>query len=187
VIRTRVGYAGGTTKSPTYQAIGDHTETLQVDYDPTKLGYEQLLAVFWDDHSPTSPAFSRQYKAAIFTHDEEQARLAQETKAAVAKRLGRAVTTEVLPFTGFTRAEDYHQKYSLRHSPAGREVLARTGEGAPFTDSTAAARLNGYVAGHGDAAQLEAELPRLGLSDELGRRLLAELRARGGKAGPGCR
>jgi len=54
VIRTRVGYAGGSTNNPTYYNLGDHSETVQIDYDPTRISYEELLEVFWDSHNPTT-------------------------------------------------------------------------------------------------------------------------------------
>ena len=68
MIRTRVGYAGGTTNNPTYRALGDHAETIQVDYDPTQISYEELLEAFWTSHSPTSRPWSRQYASIIFYH-----------------------------------------------------------------------------------------------------------------------
>ena len=76
MIRTRVGYAGGAKENPTYHNLGDHTETLQIDYDSSKISYEKLLELFWEEHDPTSRSWSRQYKAVVFYHDEEQKRLA---------------------------------------------------------------------------------------------------------------
>jgi len=70
VVRTRVGYTGGSTKNPTYHSLGDHTETVQIDYDPTQISFEELLDVFWDSHRPTQRAWSRQYMAAVFFHNE---------------------------------------------------------------------------------------------------------------------
>lgn len=190
MLRTCVGYAGGTTRSPTYEDLGDHTETLQVEFDPTVIGYERLLAVFWAAHTPTAAPWSTQYKAAVFTHGPEQARLARATREAAAARLGAPVRTEVLPFTGFTPAEDYHQKYALRHRPDLMRHLARAyGQGAALDAalirSTAAARLNGWIGSKGDLAALERELPEVGLPPALAEQLLRDLR---GRAGPvGCR
>ena len=76
VIRTRVGYAGGRLKAPTYTHIGDHTETVQVDYDPAQITYAELLEVFWQGHNPRSRPYSRQYMAAVFYHNQEQKELA---------------------------------------------------------------------------------------------------------------
>jgi peptide-methionine (S)-S-oxide reductase len=175
VVRTRVGYAGGTTANPTYRNIGDHTETLQLDYDPDVLSYEDLLTVFWASHNPTYRVYSTQYKAAIFTHNAEQRRLALATRDAEAARRGVAIHTEILPYTGFTRAEDYHQKYRLRNT---RELIAPFRAAYPdlgrgFTDSTAAARVNGFVSGYGEASTLRAEIDRYGLPPEARQALLS--------------
>ncbi|MFX1411650.1 MAG: peptide-methionine (S)-S-oxide reductase, partial [Promethearchaeota archaeon] len=117
-MRTRVGYAGGTTENPTYYRLGDHSETLQIDYDPTRVSYQDLLDVFWRSHNPTRPAGSRQYMSIIFYHDDEQKRLALETRDREAARRNATIYTEIVPATGFTWAEDYHQKYRLRQVPA---------------------------------------------------------------------
>ena len=101
MVRTRVGYTGGTKKNPTYYSLGNHTETLQIDYDPTQLSYEALLALFWDSHNPTNRAWSAQYKAAIFAHNAEQVALAEASKAQIAaektgKWFRRTIHTEIL-------------------------------------------------------------------------------------------
>ena len=91
-----------------------------------------------------------------------------------------AVKTEILPLGHSTNAEDYHQKYALRNSSeVARELLTIYPDPVKFRESTAAARLNSYCSGHGTAAQLERDLPKLGLSEKLGRELLAEVKARG--------
>ena len=115
MVRTRVGYAGGAKANPTYYALGDHAETIQIDYDPTRISYEELLNVFWESHNPTSPSWSRQYMSAIFYHNEEQQRLAQDTKARQEAKLGTKIYTEIVPYTQFYLAEDYHQKYHAKH------------------------------------------------------------------------
>ena len=162
VVRTRVGYAGGTKQNPTYQALGDHTESIQIDFDPTVVSYEKLLDVFWSTHNPCSQPWSRQYASLLFTHGEAQLALAEKSKAEWEKKLGKTIETEILPFTGFTRAEDYHQKYSLRHES---EVMAALGKvyasDREFVDSTAAARLNAFFAGDMTGEEIRAELERL--------------------------
>jgi len=166
VIRTRVGYAGGTSDNPTYHRLGDHSETIQIDYDPTVISYRELLEVFWRSHDPAGQSWSRQYMTAVFYHNEDQKRLAEETRDQVARMLGQKIETRILPLTGFHRAEDYHQKYYLRGVPdlAG-ELLAVYPNLNDFVNSTAAARLNGYVSGCGSRAQLDREIDGLGLSD----------------------
>jgi methionine-S-sulfoxide reductase len=160
-----VGYAGGAKKNPTYHNLGDHTETLQVDYDPSKISYAQLLELFWEEHDPTSRSWSPQYKAVVFAHDEEQKRLAEESRARIAKKLGKTVHTEVLPYGRFYAAEDYHQKYYLRgHRQILRQFQQYYPQAADLMNSTAAARVNGYIGGHGTAAAYKADIDRLGLS-----------------------
>jgi methionine-S-sulfoxide reductase len=167
VIRTRVGYAGGQTKNPDYGNIGDHTEAVQLDFDPQKISYATLLAVFWESHRPDSRSWKRQYLHAVFHHDARQEQEALESKTALEDRLGRDVRTEVLPLRSFTRAEDYHQKYILKREPdLMRELSRMYPNHTDLVDSTAAARLNGYVGGHGSPEQFRRESEGLGLSPE---------------------
>ena len=172
MVRTRVGYAGGTTESPSYHRLGDHTETIQVDYDPRQITFDQLLGVFWDGHDPTCRSRSRQYMAIVFFQDETQRQQALASKRAREQKLGREVHTEIRPATSFHLAEDYHQKYRLRqHREIAREYEAIYPALKDFVDSTAAARVNGYLAGYGTAGQLEREIDELGLSEAARRRL----------------
>lgn len=174
IIKTRVGYSGGKKKDPTYRRIGDHSETIQIDYDPASISYDKLLEIFWRNHDPTHRAWSRQYKSAIFYHDEKQFRLALETKALEEKRRGKKIQTEILPFDRFYLAEDYHQKYQLRRQKElMEEFQAMYSQNIDFVNSTGAARVNGYVSGHGTPEEIKANLKNLGLSDEGQKRLLA--------------
>lgn len=186
-MRTRVGYTGGTLENPTYRNLGNHSESVQMDYDPTQISYEDLLAIFWESHNPTTASPSPQYKEAVFYHDEEQKRLAMETRDAVAERLGRQVRTEILPAGTFYLAEDYHQKYNLRRKEAFySELAAIYPTTTELINSTAAARLNGYLGGHGTRAQLEEELDSLGLSAEAADRLLKIIVAQPVVSKPAC-
>lgn len=152
---------------PNYHNIGDHTEAVQVDYDPQRISYSDLLAVFWDSHRPTSQPRSRQYLHAIFYHDDQQAQQALASKADAEHKLGRSVRTEVLPLRSFTRAEDYHQKYILKRDGALMRELSRVfPDHRDLVDSTAAARLNAYLGGYGSQAQFERDIDSLGLSPE---------------------
>ncbi len=179
MIRTRVGYAGGSTENPTYYSLGDHSETIQIDYDPTQISYRQLLEVFWNSHNPIYEPWSRQYMSIIFYHSEEQKRLAIETKESEEARLGKHIFTEIVPFSEFYLAEDYHQKYYLRQEPALMvEFSAIYPATEDFIASTAVARVNGYVGGYGELATLEERLGLLGLS-EAGIKRLLEIAARG--------
>jgi methionine-S-sulfoxide reductase len=173
-----VGYAGGSKSHPTYHSLGNHSETIQIDYDPTVISYEELLEVFWSSHNPVGRSFSRQYASIIFYHDEEQRRLAEETKERQRAERGRRVSTEIIAYTGFWRAEDYHQKYRLRGvTDLVDEFEAIYPDPKDFVDSTAVARVNGYVGGNSSREQLEEEIDRLGLSEE-GRERLREIAER---------
>jgi len=172
VIRTRVGFAGGLKKDPNYGNIGDHTETVQVDYDPERISYSRLLEIFWESHRPTRQSWSRQYMNAVFFHNETQRRLAMDSKTALEQKIGRTVKTKVAPLRSFTMAEDYHQKYILkRHHDLKDEMSRIYPRHRDFVDSTAVARLNGYAGGHGSLDRLSREIESLGLSAK-GKKLL---------------
>jgi peptide-methionine (S)-S-oxide reductase len=159
VVRTRVGYAGGTTENPTYHNLGDHTETIQIDYDPTQISYEQLLEIYWDSHNPTARPWSRQYMSIVFYHNSEQRELAMETKQREEASSGRQVYTEIIPFSEFYLAEYYHQKYYLQQVPElMKELTAIYPNFADFINSTAVARINGYVGGHVTLQELQDQL-----------------------------
>ena len=151
-MRTRVGYAGGSTQDPTYHDLADHTEVFQVDYDPRMLRYEELLDEIWKNRRG-GRAYSRQYMEAVFCANAAQERIARD----------RGITAPIITGARFYRAEDYHQKYYLRHDAILMKELAGYTP-AQLADSTVAARLNGYAAGKGTLAQLHDDLPRLGLS-----------------------
>jgi peptide-methionine (S)-S-oxide reductase len=122
VVDAAVGYAGGTVADPSYQQVctggTGHAEVVQVDYDPAQVSYEQLLDVFFANHDPTQlnrqgPDVGTQYRSVIFYHDEGQAEAARAAKAALqaSGRYRRPVVTEIVPFSNFFRAEEYHQRY----------------------------------------------------------------------------
>jgi len=178
-VRTRVGYAGGQKINPTYCNLGDHSETIQIDYDPAQITYAELLEIFWDSHNPTAPSIRRQYASAILYHNEEQKRLAAESKAREETRRGRKLYTDMVPLAAFYRAEGYHQKYTLQNSPDFMsEFDAIFSREEDFVNSTAAARVNGYLGSHGDLNQLQIELDSLGLSPEASEELLGIVRQR---------
>jgi peptide-methionine (S)-S-oxide reductase len=162
-----VGYAGGTRENPTYHRLGDHTETIEVDFDPERISYERLLEVFWSEHDPTSRAWSTQYKAAVFYHNDDQKRLAEESRERLAAKLKRPIRTELVLFSRFYPAEAYHQKYYLRQNKRLLKELQRYyPKDAELMDSTAAARVNGYLGRFGTLDRLKAEVDGFGLSQE---------------------
>jgi peptide-methionine (S)-S-oxide reductase len=140
VVKTTVGYTGGTEPHPTYHQVGSgatgHAESIEILYDPAKTSYEKLLDVFWHNIDPTTkdrqfPDWGKQYRTAIFYHNEAQKHAAWQSKKELDKsgRFGAPIVTEIVPATTFWPAEDYHQKYYLKspdsyhqyHDHSGRE------------------------------------------------------------------
>jgi len=130
VLDASVGYEGGHTAHPTYKDVctdrTGHAEVVQVEYDPARVSYDQLLDVFWKAHDPTQvnrqgPDVGTQYRSVIFFHTPEQEQTARASKTALEKsgRLRRPVATQIEPAGTFNLAEDYHQQYlakrGLRH------------------------------------------------------------------------
>jgi len=120
VISVTSGYTGGHTKNPTYEEVSagstGHLESVQIIYDPKTIDYGKLLGVYWHNIDPLDAGGQfcdrgDQYKSVIFYHDEEQKRLAEQSKAAVEKQLKHAVATTIRPASTFYPAEDYHQDY----------------------------------------------------------------------------
>lgn len=161
-----MGYAGGPQKHPTYHDIGDHAEAIQLDFDPRHIAYGDLLDLFWAARTPTRPAWKRQYMSALFFLDDEQRRQALDSKRRIEEGLGREVFVEILPADTFHRAEDYHQKYYLQHqADLMAELRPRFGSFQDFVDSTAVARVNGFLGGARAQAAANRDLSHLGLSD----------------------
>ncbi len=104
-----VGYAGGTTPNPTYEVLGDYTESVEITFTPSKISYEELLKHFWQQHDATIPQ-KRQYRSVIFYHDDAQRIAAQQSKEAIEADKG-PVTTSIEYAGTFYPAEEYHQNY----------------------------------------------------------------------------
>jgi peptide-methionine (S)-S-oxide reductase len=122
VISTRVGYTGGKMPNPTYEDVctdrTGHAEAVEVEYDPAKISYDELLKVFWENHDPTQlnrqgPDWGTQYRSAIFFHNPEQEAGAKASKAALEKsgQYRNPIVTQIVPAATFHEAEDYHQQY----------------------------------------------------------------------------
>ncbi len=122
VASTAVGYLGGSFNKPTYDDVCSgatgHAEVVQVEYDPAKVTYEELLDTFWYVHDPTTlnrqgPDIGTQYRSAIFYHTPEQQAAAQQSKDALngSGKYNSPIATEISPATDFFRAEEYHQRY----------------------------------------------------------------------------
>jgi peptide-methionine (S)-S-oxide reductase len=122
VTDTAVGYMGGTFPNPTYQDVctdrTGHAEVVQLDYDPGRISYEELLRVFFEIHDPTTlnrqgPDFGTQYRSVIFYHDAQQEAAARAAKDALESsgRFRRPIVTQIVAAAEFYRAEEYHQRY----------------------------------------------------------------------------
>lgn len=127
VLATRVGYCGGDTVNPTYRDVcahnTGHAEAVEVTYDSDRIGYSDLLKVFWECHDPTQvnrqgPDFGEQYRSAIFYHSEEQHECALASLALLerSRRFRRPIATKIVPAATFWEAEEYHQKYHKKNS-----------------------------------------------------------------------
>lgn len=122
VVSTRVGYMGGHMENPTYEdvctGLTGHAEVVEVTFDPALVSYSELLDVFWSIHDPTSlnrqgPDVGEQYRSAIFYHDDEQKRLALESRRKLEEsgRFTGKIVTAIEPASTFYEAEEYHQQY----------------------------------------------------------------------------
>ena len=114
------GYAGGHVENPTYQEVSagntGHAEVCQIQFDPKVISYQQILGIFWQAHDPTTSNrqgadIGSQYRSMIFYHNKEQQEQAELSKAVAAKSFNKPIVTEIVPFTKFYRAENYHQDY----------------------------------------------------------------------------
>jgi len=143
--------------------MGDHTEAVDVEFDPKVISYEKLLDYFWKNHDPTTSKCSRQYMSAIFYHGEEQKRIAHASMEREEKRRKTKIKTEIVSGDHFYEAESYHQKYLLQRYPKVLEDLD-IGPGTQLIRSYVAARLNGYLGGYGKIKAFEAEADALGLT-----------------------
>jgi peptide-methionine (S)-S-oxide reductase len=125
VVDVAVGYAGGTVAKPNYRTVcggkTGHAEVVQVEYDPERVSFEQLLEVFWQIHDPTTlnrqgPDVGTQYRSIIFYSDENERKAAEESKRRLDQsgKLHRPVVTQIVPAAEFYRAEEYHQRYYER-------------------------------------------------------------------------
>lgn len=157
VVRTRVGYAGGTKTDPSYHALGDHTEVFQVDFDPEVVTYRDLLGAVFRRHDPQTRTRKTQYENVVFAATAHQRGVLDEfldRKGLTAD----GIATRVEQRSRFHVAEDYHQKYTLRSVTSFMNAFEEAGYGDnEIRESPIAAKLNGYAAGH-DVSVAE-ELP----------------------------
>ncbi len=126
VVSVVSGYAGGTVPNPTYEEVctgrTGHAEACQILFDPKQISYAELLEAFWKMHDPTTlnrqgADVGTQYRSAIFTHNDEQRKLAEHYKQELdsAGAFDAPIVTQIVPYTTFYKAEDYHQNYYNDH------------------------------------------------------------------------
>lgn len=162
VVSTRVGFAGGSLPDPSYSAIGDHVETVEVVYDPSQINYEELLTHFWKNHNARAKPIFRQYASAIFCEDDKDLARAKSGREKWQATTGEEkVLTAVLPLQTFYPAGETHQKYYLQQD----EVLLKS---LPQQDlnTLLATKLNAVSGRAGERATLEETLGELGISKE---------------------
>jgi methionine-S-sulfoxide reductase len=135
VIKTTVGYCGGTEPDPTYELVGTertkYRESIEIVYDPAKISYEQLLDLYWKQIDPTQTDgqftdIGPSYRTAIFYASDEEKKIAESSKEKLAKsrKFKKPIVTEILPAMRFWPAEDYHQKY-YQQNPEHFEAFER--------------------------------------------------------------
>lgn len=133
VLKTIVGYCGGTEPNPTYELVGSektkYRESIEISYDPAKISYNQLLDIYWRQIDPTQADgqftdIGPSYRAAIFFGSDEEKKIAEESKQKLAGsgKFKKPIVTEILPAMKFWPAEDYHQKY-YQHNPEHFEAF----------------------------------------------------------------
>lgn len=133
VVATTVGYTGGHTEDPTYKEVCQkdtgHAEAVKVEFDSQQVSYTDLLKMFWHMHDPTTknrqgPDIGSQYRSAIFYYDEEQRRMAEESKRALEQSgaFKRPIVTEIVEAGEFYEAEEYHQKYLQKRGGGGCHI-----------------------------------------------------------------
>ena len=128
VIEAVSGYSGGFVENPDYRLVctgtTGHAEVVQVTFDPEAVSYDQLLEVFWAMHDPTQvnrqgPDHGTQYRSIVLAHSDEQKAAAAASRDRTQARYSKPIATEIVPFSVFYSAEDYHQRYYLNngHEP----------------------------------------------------------------------
>uniref|UniRef100_A0A914NN61 peptide-methionine (S)-S-oxide reductase n=1 Tax=Meloidogyne incognita TaxID=6306 RepID=A0A914NN61_MELIC len=147
VLKTRVGYSGGTSPSPTYQNIGDHTEIVEIQFNPELTKFKEIINLFYSKHNFTLPQ-KTQYKSVILYVDEEQKKIALEEMEKAKEKYNKNTIfyTFLQKFEKFYQAEDYHQKYWLRcENNIFKELNLSNSQ---LINSTLATKINGYLSGN---------------------------------------
>jgi len=160
VIQTATGYAGGTTTHPTYRNLEDHSESIEITFDPQKISLEQLLHSFWNHHRPDAinGYKGRQYMSILFYRNLEQYEMIIHVQQQYAPQ---SLSTEIVPYTDFTQAEERHQKYYLQRQPElFKQGIEHLGTQENLFHSTIGARLNAWAKGYLSRAEIMQELKK---------------------------
>lgn len=166
VVRTRVGYAGGTKVDPTYHSLGDHTEVFQLDFDPEIVSYTELLDHVFRSHDPRSQTRKTQYQNIVLTETAAQQKALEEFLQTRGLSTD-AIDTRIEQLSRFYLAEDYHQKYTLRSKRTFMNAFEELGyDETQLRESPAAAKLNGYASGHDTTAVDELKKDRAAESND---------------------
>lgn len=169
VHQTRTGYAGGTLPSPVYRQLGDHSETVEIEFDPSVITLEQLLELFWNHHHPAviNGYKGRQYYSLLFYRNEEQLYTMQRVQQTHTSELEKRAMTEIQAYRAWYPAEERHQKYYLqRQHEWMNQLRVWYPDQQELLQTTLAARLNGYSRGHGTTEQIQQELSDWSISDK---------------------
>ncbi len=145
---------------------------MEVDFDPSQISFAEIVDLFWNSHDPRCGIRSAQYMSAIWFHNKQQQGVIDSGKAAVEEKWSGRIQTPVLPLDVFYPAEDYHQKYRLQNSPLRNHFRAMYSKFEDFNNSTAAARLNGFIAGNGSQETFDEEHQQYGCPVEDLRQLI---------------
>lgn len=168
-MRTRVGYAGGSSINPSYTNLGLHTEVIEIDYDPEIISYSQLIDEFFNAHNETLRPYDQRVKSLIFYRDDEELEIAKVklNDARMAIDDEENVYTELKEFSVFYIAEEKNQNRSLKTEISlYEEIRAKYGSDEKVLLSVLASKLNGVVYGYGSVEEAENLLSKSALSEE---------------------
>ncbi|APH13419.1 peptide methionine sulfoxide reductase family protein [Clostridium sporogenes] len=174
VIKTYVGYTGGSTLFPTYNSIGDHLETVEIYYDSSKITFGNLLMVFEKNHNYTTRPNLLQYNSAILYNNENEKELCLNWKKSKEEELKKEVLTKISPIEKFYYGEFYHQKYYVQLEPVIMSNLrSKFSTGNDLISSPLCHKLNAYLAGYSSLKNLNKEIKDFNLSKDAKNRLLS--------------
>lgn len=155
--------------------MADHTECLEIDFDPQVIAFEEIVKHFWKSHNPNRGNYKgRQYLSILLFHDYEQKEMIERVRVSLEKLMAYKIDTEIAPYQGFTLAEAGHQKYYLKRYPKAMEKLMSYYEThEQIVDATLVARLNSFVKGYGTLSDLKVEMAGWNVPEEMKEELVA--------------